>query len=92
MKTIKTVPITPEYITYVPEKMGQGILYISREFETALHLCLCGCGNEVVTPLSENGWILTESKGKVSLYPSIGNYSLPCRSHYVITQNKANFI
>jgi hypothetical protein len=34
-------------------------LYVSLEYATAIHACACGCGNEVVTPLSPNGWKLT---------------------------------
>jgi hypothetical protein len=48
-----------------------------------MHLCACGCGNRVVTPLSPKGWRLIFD-GSFSLYPSIGNWSFPCQSHYWI--------
>ena len=60
------------------------MLYISRRYATASHLCCCGCGREVVTPLNPAKWRLTESKGAISLSPSIGNWSFPCQSHYLI--------
>lgn len=53
-------------------------------YATAIHLCACGCGNEVVTPLTPVDWRLSFN-GRVSLPPSVGNWSFPCRSHYWIT-------
>jgi hypothetical protein len=53
-----------------------------------VHKCCCGCGREVVTPLSPTGWQLIFDGKAVSLYPSIGSWSLPCRSHYFITKNQ----
>jgi uncharacterized protein DUF6527 len=53
-----------------------------------VHKCCCGCGREVVTPLSPRGWKLIFDDRTVSLYPSIGSWGLPCQSHYFITNNK----
>jgi hypothetical protein len=96
MKTIKTVNIIPVFVeTAIPEKehMVQDTIYISKEYKTISHLCLCGCGNEVVTPIHKAGWNLTmDITGRISLTPSIGNYNLECKSHYIITNNKANFV
>ncbi len=80
--------LTLEFVRNVPEKLADGVLYVSVEFATAVHLCACGCRNEVVTPLSRrNGWKLLFDGETVSLTPSIGNWSFPCRSHYFITEN-----
>ena len=49
------------------------------------------CGKKVVTPLSPTDWKLTFDDKTVSLYPSVGSWSLPCRSHYWITQNKVRW-
>lgn len=38
----------------------------------------------MVTPFSPTDWQLTFDGVSVSLYPSIGNWSLACRSHYWI--------
>jgi hypothetical protein len=73
-----------EFVEFLPEQLESGKLYISRRYSTASHLCCCGCGLEVVTPLNAAKWYFTEAKGTVSLYPSIGNWSFPCRSHYWI--------
>jgi hypothetical protein len=47
---------------------------------------------DVVIDGQDMGWHMTEKDGKVSFTPSIGNYQLPCKSHYIITKNKANFV
>ncbi|WP_395742379.1 DUF6527 family protein [Prosthecobacter sp.] len=58
------------------------------EFATVIHLCACGCGNKVVTPLKRAGWELSYTEDGVSLYPSIGCWSFACRSHYWVRQNQ----
>ena len=55
-----------------------GILYVSMEYATATHLCACGCGLTVVTPISPTDWQISYNGRTVSLYPSIGNRSFPC--------------
>jgi len=80
--------INPEYVDFVPKTLEGGILYISRKYKTASHLCCCGCGSKVVTPLKHGGWELSTKRGAVTLYPSIGSWSLPCQSHYWIRGNK----
>lgn len=94
MKTIKKATITPIYVQYIPRhhEMEEGKIYISKEFETATHLCLCGCGFPTVTPLKYNGWELTDKEGKITITPSIGNFQYPCKSHYIITNGVANFV
>jgi len=72
-------------VHYIPKELEVGILYVSDEFEIAAHLCPCGCGNKVVTPLGPTEWSFTVNDEKPSLYPSIGNWQIPCRSHYWIT-------
>ncbi|WP_418132294.1 DUF6527 family protein (plasmid) [Variovorax sp. 375MFSha3.1] len=57
-------------------------------YSLAAHRCACGCGLEVVTPLSPTDWTLLFDGENVSLEPSIGNWSFPCRSHYFIRQGK----
>lgn len=76
------------YVEYIPEKLESGILYISRKYSTASHLCCCGCGLQVVTPLNPAKWQLTDHGQTVSLYPSIGNWSFSCRSHYWIDHGR----
>lgn len=77
-----------EFVEHVPENMKDGVLYISTKYATAIHKCCCGCGSEVVTPLSPAQWSLRFDGESVSLDPSIGNWNFPCRSHYWITRNE----
>jgi Family of unknown function (DUF6527) len=78
-----------EFVEFIPDELKERTLYISLTYCTAVHKCCCGCGREVVTPLSPTGWQVTFDGKTVSLYPSIGSWSLPCQSHYFITKNKA---
>lgn len=71
----------------IPKELDEGILYISRRFRTASHLCCCGCGQRVVTPLNPAKWRLVDHGATVSLSPSIGLGALPCRSHYWIKRS-----
>jgi len=77
-----------EYVEFIPEKLEPGYLYISHRFKTASHLCCCGCGSRVVTPFNRSKWYLTDHGNSVSLYPSIGNWSFLCRSHYFIDHGR----
>ena len=49
---------------------------------------MCGCGNEVVTPLSPSDWELNYNGESISLHPSIGNWSFDCQSHYWVRNNE----
>ena len=77
-----------KFVEFIPEILEEGIIFISINYCTAIHKCVCGCGNEVVTPISPNDWQITFDGKSISLYPSIGNWGFKCRSHYWITNNK----
>ena len=83
----KNFKIEHEFVDFVPRELHERTLYISIEFATATHKCFCGCGSEVVTPISPVGWQLTYDGETVSLSPSIGSWSLRCKSHYWIRRN-----
>lgn len=85
---MKADRVRPEYVEFLPRTQEDGVLYISRKFSTASHRCCCGCGTKIVTPLRETEYSLTERGGLVSLRPSIGNWNHPCRSHYLIRDNR----
>lgn len=72
------------FVEFMPDELEQGVIYISLEYGSVIHLCACGCGEEVNTPLSPTGWKLTYNGKVVTLHPSIGNWSYDCRSHYWI--------
>jgi len=76
-----------KFVEFIPEVLDDGILYVSIAHGTAVHRCCCACGREVVTPLTPTDWKLIFDGETVSLYPSIGNWNFPCRSHYWITRN-----
>ncbi|MGH7285640.1 MAG: DUF6527 family protein [Polyangiaceae bacterium] len=75
----------------MPRQLEAGVVYVSEEFEVATHLCACGCGNKVTTPLGPTEWSFKENRGKPTLSPSIGNWQWPCRSHYWITAGKVSW-
>lgn len=77
-----------EFVEFIPSERVLGTLYISVEYATVVHDCLCGCGNKVVTPLSPTGWKMTFDGETISLDPSVGNWSFACRSHYIIDRNR----
>lgn len=80
--------ITHEFVEYIPEQLTEGVVYVSIPFRTVVHRCCCGCGLEVVTPLSPTKWTLSFDGQAISLTPSIGNWSFPCQSHYWIRGNR----
>jgi hypothetical protein len=83
MKTVEH-----KFVDYIPDDIQSGILYISLTYATVVHKCACGCGKEVVTPLSPADWNLLFDGETVTLRPSIGNWNFDCQSHYWITNNR----
>jgi hypothetical protein len=88
---LKHYAIVPEYVERFPSHLEEGVFYIAEPFSTAAHLCCCGCGTKIVTPLKPAKWSLTKQGGYISLWPSIGNSNAPCRSHYVIRKNRVEW-
>ena len=80
-----------EFVEYIPDNLKDGMIYVSIAFATVAHKCCCGCGNEVITPLSPTDWQLIFDGQSISLYPSIGNWNFPCQSHYWITCNRVHW-
>ncbi len=73
-----------ERVELMPKVLEPGILYVSDRFELASHLCACGCGLKVQTPLGPTDWSIEESSNGPSLSPSVGNWQRPCKSDYWI--------
>lgn len=84
----RVASLNPVFVEFIPEELRDGELYITIAYATAVHRCCCGCGTEVVTPFSPTDWSLIFEGVSVSLEPSIGNWSFPCRSHYWISRNR----
>lgn len=86
---MRTMTLKPEFVTEIPQKLDQGKIYIAPQYGAIVHLCPCGCGSEVSTPLNrKHGWIMNYDGELFSLSPSVGNYSYPCKSHYFIKDNE----
>ena len=75
-------------VHYMPKELKPGVLYVSEEFDTAAHLCACGCGSKIRTPLGPTEWSVKETNSGPSLHPSVGNWQQPCQSHYWIKQGE----
>jgi hypothetical protein len=76
------------FVEHFPETLEPGVLYVSLEFGSAAHSCCCGCGEEVVTPLTPTDWNITYDGETITLHPSVGSWTLPCRSHYVVRRGR----
>lgn len=86
--------LEPEFVDEIPSIKTHGKLYVCERFNIAVHLCACGCGFQSVTPIKPNFWELKNNDGKVTLRPSIGNFSgqHPHHAHYYITENKIQWL
>ena len=91
MKKPKQKKVVHEFVDHFPTPLDTGKLYISMLFASAAHLCCCGCGHEIITPISPAQWHLIYDGTSVSLNPSIGNWSLECQSHYWIVRNEVHW-
>lgn len=83
--------IQHKFVEFIPEFIEDGIIYITIKYHTAVHNCVCGCGNKVVTPFSPTDWKLIFDGKSISLSPSIGNWNFACKSHYWITNNRIKY-
>lgn len=80
--------IQVQHVQLMPKELLPGVLYVSHKFGTAAHLCACGCGSKVRTPLGPMAWSVEETARGPTLHPSVGNWQKPCRSHYWITRGE----
>lgn len=85
---IRTSRFEVEPVHFMPKDLVPGILYVSQEFGTAAHLCACGCGSKVRTPLGPTAWSVKETRRGPTLWPSVGNWQKPCQSHYLIVRGE----
>ena len=75
----------------IPERLDSGTLYVNAQGTRAHHLCACGCGHRVMTPLNEIEWELTGTDDRPSLHPSVGNWNLDCKSHYILSEGRVHW-
>ena len=93
---VKQETYKTKFVNLMPsdDLMRDGVLYMAPHFHVAVHKCMCGCGEKVVTPLEDEGWMWSyDSNTKAaSLYPSVGNFQQSCKSHYFLTHGKVHWI
>lgn len=75
----------------MPAVLEPGILYVAEHYGAAAHLCACGCGSKIRTPLGPTEWSFWETPSGPSLSPSVGNWQKPCRSHYIIDAGRVRW-
>ena len=71
-------------VEFMPKLLEPGVLYVSEKYHTAAHLCACGCEEKIRTPLGPTEWSVRDGPRGPCLWPSVGSWQRPCRSHYVI--------
>ena len=82
-----------EFVDKVPLNLKNGILYVCLSCNVIVHRCACGCGEKTVTPIDKKyGWIMKYDGQSITLRPSIGNFNIPFRSHYYITDNNVEWL
>lgn len=88
---MNTSPLKHTFVNSFPDQLEPDTVYVSIHYASVAHLCCCGCGNEAITPLGPAQWKLTFDGESISLHPSVGNWSFPCRSHYWIRNNTVHW-
>ena len=78
-------------VHYMPKTLKPNVLYISEEFGAVAHLCACGCGAKIRTPLGPTEWTLEETESGPTLTPSVGNWQQACQSHYLICRGEVRW-
>jgi hypothetical protein len=78
-------------VTTIPRELDPHVLYVAETFGAAAHLCACGCGTKIRTPLGPTDWYLTDTRRGPTLRPSIGNWQEACQSHYLIIDGEVRW-
>ena len=81
----------PAFVSDIPDDLDEGVLYLALEYDAMVHLCACGCGCEISTPIGPTDWKIAWDGVGITVRPSVGNGSLRCRSHYVIDAGKVRW-
>lgn len=80
-----------QHVEFMPKVLEPNVLYVSEKYRTAAHLCACGCGDKIRTPLGPTEWSVVAGRRGPSLWPSVGSWQRPCRSHYVIRDGEIHW-
>jgi hypothetical protein len=81
---MKTRNFTLQRVRFIPDTLEPGVLYVAEKYKAVHHLCACGCGETISTPLGPTEWSFEETRSGPSLFPSVGNWQKACKSHYWI--------
>lgn len=75
----------------IPKALDEGVVYHTEEFELAGLLCACGCGHRM-TLLVPDSHKVSDERGYATVWPSIGVFDAPCKSHYFIVAGEVNWL
>ena len=75
----------------IPRELQLGVLYHSEEFELAGLLCACGCGHRITLLVPDSHQVICED-GLATIRPSIAVCDGPCKSHYVVTAGRVDWL
>jgi hypothetical protein len=75
----------------LPKQLEQGVLYHSTEFEVAALSCACGCGHRVMLLVPDSHQVSSQG-GMATVRPSISVCDAPCKSHYIITSGRVEWL
>lgn len=76
-----------EKVERLPVALADSVVYVSEEFELAALKCACGCGHQVNLLLGD-GHKVKDVGGLADVWPSIGVWDAPCRSHFWIEKGR----
>ena len=82
---------TYEAVERIPKQLHSGVIYHSEEFELAALLCACGCGHRVMLLVPDSHQV-SSSGGMATVRPSIAVCDAPCKSHYVISAGRVEWL
>ena len=78
---MKQSALTHQFVHYIPADLAEGILYVSLTYNTAVHRCACGCGEQGRHPHHPSRLAaLLRRRGSIT-HPVDRELGLPCRSH-----------
>jgi hypothetical protein len=75
----------------IPKPLSNGVVYHSEEHEVGALLCACGCGHRVSLLVPDSHQIISEG-GMATVRPSIAVCDAPCKSHYVISAGRVQWL
>ena len=77
-------------VEFIPEQLEEGKFYYSEKYQTASHLCACGCGQNFPVQIKQGEWNIT-TKEPLTVTPSF-QHRIQCMAHYIITDGFANIV